>query len=385
MEIDKKFLIKCIIFYPIYLLSFFTIRNKKKICFGGGENAKYLYLKYVMNGERCIWITHKVDEINYFRSLNLEAYKRNSFKGIYHALTSKIFVFTHGISNINIWAARGAILVNLFHGLPLKKISKDDNKHKTSFWLKYICPSTQLPYHLQLSTTDYISGIFKHAFNLLPNACVNSVYPRNQFMYMTKDEIIDFLKSVKDYTSLSFIRKIRDYDRVYIYMPTWRDSEVDFIQRANFDCNKLNAALKKNNAIFIFKLHPYTKLDKADEISKYSNLLFVDSEVGLYPILPFTDVLVTDYSSVYLDYILMKEKSIMLFQYDIKEYIAKERDLYIDVTKLPGLKYFSFDDMLSGIESNVKDSSDKKEIVNKYWSKDKDTSELDKRLLSYTM
>lgn len=382
---DKKYITKCILFYPIYLLSFIVLRNKKKICFGGSENARYLFLQFKHEGIRPVWLSENKKEIAEYNTLGYEAYRKYSLKGIFHALTSKVFVFTHGASDVNLWAARGAILVNLFHGLPLKKISKDDSKHKAKMnYGKYLCPNSLLPYNVQLCTTEYIANLFSHCFNITHEACVSSIYPRNQFLYMQKEDVLSYLHQIQDKNSINFIEKLKPYSRVYIYMPTWRDTGNDFIEDAKFDCEALNEALKKNNALFIFKLHPFTQLNKKAYIEQFSNMIFADPKVGVYPILPFTDVLVTDYSSVYMDYVLMRDKGTMFFQYDIEEYTVNERDFYVDITKLPGLRYYTFKDMVSDIEKNVVDNTDKSSVLETYWTADTDTSKLEEKILSYT-
>lgn len=61
----------------------------------------------------------------------------------------------------------------------------------------------------------------------------------------------------------------------------------------------------------------------------YSNLRIIDSSCDIYPILPFTDVLITDYSSIYYDYMLIPNKQILLFPFDEEEYCTFNRDLLL--------------------------------------------------------
>lgn len=49
-----------------------------------------------------------------------------------------------------------------------------------------------------------------------------------------------------------------------------------------------------------------------EDISSLSNITYVSPELDVYPILPFTDVLITDYSSIYYDYLLMDHKGCIL-------------------------------------------------------------------------
>ena len=53
----------------------------------------------------------------------------------------------------------------------------------------------------------------------------------------------------------------------------------------------------------------------------------------LYPILPYTDVLITDYSSILYDYVLMENKGVILYLYDYQEY-TKERNFTMPFDEL---------------------------------------------------
>ena len=80
-------------------------------------------------------------------------------------------------------------------------------------------------------------------------------------------------------------------------MPTWRETRENFIVSAGFDFVLLNEILKQRDDLFLLKLHPESNLSM-EEMSRYSNILVLDKKIDIYPVLPFTDVLVTDYSSM---------------------------------------------------------------------------------------
>ena len=80
-------------------------------------------------------------------------------------------------------------------------------------------------------------------------------------------------------------------------MPTWRDSQRDCFANG-FDLQALNDCVAKQNACVLMKPHANTIIDKS---IKYSNLFFLDGNVDMYCILPYTHTLITDYSSVFFD------------------------------------------------------------------------------------
>lgn len=64
-------------------------------------------------------------------------------------------------------------------------------------------------------------------------------------------------------------------------------------------------------------MHPATRMN-FDVIGKCTNVILLDKSMDVYPLLPKTDVLITDYSSIYYDYILMPEKMCCCFLLTIK-------------------------------------------------------------------
>jgi len=124
--------------------------------------------------------------------------------------------------------------------------------------------------------------------------------------------------------------------------------------------------------LFIFKLHPLTVFEKInlDEVNKFSNLTVMDKNMDIYPILPFTDCLISDYSSIYYDYLLMKDKEVYLFPYDYEEYILKSRSLAFDYNKqMPGRRFEDFNDLLGSINTDIIPRSKEQEYIkNDYFS-----------------
>lgn len=152
-------------------------------------------------------------------------------------------------------------------------------------------------------------------------------------------------------------------------MPTWRETRENFIVSAGFDFVLLNEVLRQRDNLFLLKLHPESNLSM-EEMSRYSNILVLDKKIDIYPVLPFTDVLVTDYSSIYYDYLLMPGKEVLLFPFDYAEYITAGRDLAFDFDKYtPGKRVHTFEELLTVIRDEVSLQFDEREwIVNQFWN-----------------
>ena len=143
---------------------------------------------------------------------------------------------------------------------------------------------------------------------------LNLGYPRNDLL-LKEHEKLDLL-----FVNLEIYNLAKE-NKVIVYMPTHRESEPSFgnksVKELPLDLEKLNDFMKKQNAFFILKLHPF--VSKLYENKNFSNIVFYESQSDIYPVLKYTDILITDYSSVYFDFLLI-DKPIIFFDYDYEEY-----------------------------------------------------------------
>lgn len=364
--------------YCIYPLSFLTTRNKKKWCFGGTDNAKYMFLMtdFKSKGIRAIWFSNNKSEIKKYNRLGYEAYTKFSLKGLFHLMTSKVYVITHGIGDVNRWTCGTAKIVNLFHGLPYKKIGLDDNKHKMTW--KYIVthPSSIRPFDLQLSTSPLIETIFRRSFKVRYNEFVESLLPRNVILMKSPKEIEEFLEKIEDNDTLNAIKELKQYEKVYIYMPTFRDSQRDFIDDAKFDLCKLQKTMEAKNALFIFKLHPFSNSEKLNSFKQTRNIKILNNKVDVYPLLPYTTGLITDYSSIYFDYILIGHRRIIFFPFDYEKYKTADRNFNFGESYMKGEYCYCFEELLDLLSADKYTEILQTEIVNTFWNGHKDTDNI---------
>jgi CDP-glycerol glycerophosphotransferase (TagB/SpsB family) len=377
--------IKYFLIYPcgifIFLISLITPRLKKKWCFGGTENSKYMFLltDFKQLGIKAYWFSNDKKEIYRLKKLGYNAYTKFSLMGLFHLLTSKIYFITHGFGDVNRFTIGNVKIVNLHHGLPYKKISNEDTKHQSTFFDKLMYPTSQRKIDLFLSTSPFMTEIFKRSISVKNNNYVESGNPRNMLLLMDEEKILGFLKKIEARETISEIQFMKKFKKVYIYMPTFRDSQNDFIEEASFDFDKLNESMKLKNALFIFKLHPATKTNILKRVENYSNMKILNKEIDVYPLLPFTDCLITDYSSIYFDYILMgKKKRVIFFPFDRDEYKLRDREFNFNESFMKGEYAYRFENLLHLIE--MQDESipfiNQDDNIELFWGNHKDVSGL---------
>jgi CDP-glycerol glycerophosphotransferase (TagB/SpsB family) len=368
----------------LYPISFVIPRSKKKLAFGSfknafNDNSKYLFI-YASEHKSDLdiaWLSASRGTVKRLRELGLKAYFVGSFKGLWFAFRSKYWFFNAYTSDILFFASGGAICVNLWHGVGLKKIEfsiKDgplsDRFVKKTLKERYFHPESYRRPNYLLSSTDFQSVKLAEAFRINKSQCLNLSYPRNQILIENEEKRKIFIKKYEPQVTSEFLNKISLFRKVYIYMPTWRDSQADIFSHS-IDLKRLDNLMKEKNDVLILKPHANTIVDR-EKLSQYNNILLLDKLIDTYTILPYTDVLITDYSSVLYDYILMENKDVILYLYDIEEYINTRDFNYPFHENVVGAEVFTFDELLSCMEKENYsiDNEKRSELCLKFWGAD---------------
>ncbi|MBR4810898.1 MAG: CDP-glycerol glycerophosphotransferase family protein [Bacteroidaceae bacterium] len=377
-------LIAYIICYLIYPLSFLFPRSKRKYVFGSyrgsfADNAKYLFIYSVENGDksnRYIWLSTSRATVRKVRSLGLPAYWVLGPRGVWHALTSKYWFFNSYTSDIMFCLSGGAVCINLWHGVGLKRIEFNtvsgplaDRYSKKNKYDVFCHPESFRRPDWLLTSTPFQTSMFAKAFRLPESKCLELGYPRNWILNADEMARTDFVDHYEPTQTREFINSINGkYDKIYVYMPTWRDSQRTVFTQS-MDLDRLNGILAAKNALLILK--PHANVILTDTLGSLSNIVLTDPKSDIYPILPYAHVLITDYSSILYDWLLMERKDVILYLYDYKEYV-RERDFYYPFDEnVAGCRVETFDELCSLIESrqHTIDADERKRIVDKFWGK----------------
>ena len=345
-------------------------RDKQKWVYGasGGfrDNPKYLYLQanYEHPEINSIWIGRVKSDVSNLRSRGLNAYYYLSFMGLYHTITAGVAVCDHQLGNINSFLLGGAYYVNLWHGSSVKRVRwqnpdafvkeyhlRNKEEMRTSFTFRMML------YHVLFKRPDFCltpstiqaKEFFSPMMDMPLKDCIAGVFPRSQLLIAGKESALDFIRKNEKQETLKFVERLNQYKKVYIYMPTWRRTKSDFIAASGIDWEKLNESLNKKNELLILKLHPHTKLNM-DAITNYSNLMIYQKNSDVYTVLPYIDCLITDYSSIYTDFLMMN-KEIILFIFDFEDYVHNSNDLGNYDKYYVGKRAYDFHQLLHIIES----------------------------------
>jgi CDP-glycerol glycerophosphotransferase (TagB/SpsB family) len=351
----------CIILLTIIFMPITRIirRNDKIWIFGsiGGnefvDNPKHFFLhisKYHKE-VKVIWLSVNKKLIFELKRNGYQSYHIYSIQGFYYSFIAKYFIFSNFVlTDINYIPSVGGTRINLWHGIPIKKIGEDaadmgfHGSVKTSNILKkaYVCIFGKAFHYIHKTTHYFIACSDEHqnkmcsAFDKSKGSVPVTGYPRNDALF--------FQTSVWDTDNLFWnqIKNTIEFKYLFTYLPTFRDTRrygLDLFTPFGFDSEYIHEVLEKLNAVLIIKSHAVGTLNELPGI-KSPRIIFVSNSQlpDVYPLLNKTDILLTDFSSVYLDYLLL-DRPIIFTPFDLKEYVSSDRQLYYDYNEVtPGPK-----------------------------------------------
>lgn len=332
MKFIKRF-IELIVYYIAFLIP----RRKAYWLFGGAldkfvGNAKYafFYVNEEYKNVNPIWLTKDERIIKFLRSKGYETYKSTSFKGLFLQLISKVIIYDSELSDFAIpWLTGGAIRINLWHGVTLKQIGWDvKSRTKENILDKLRLRYLRLvgPPNYVCTTSSKLLNIFSSAFRIHKDKIIIGGYHRTLPFYYNEAELSYLMQKLSDTSEIEIYDNLsKDKRYKVIYMPTFRDGNPYYFDEAIPDLEKLNKICKEHNILFIIKAHRFTKIDISTKV--LSNITVLDKSCDVYPLLPLTDLLITDYSSIIFDYQLLN-KPIVYYAYDLQQYIKESRELY---------------------------------------------------------
>lgn len=319
------------------------------------DNPKYLYLYFLSQGMNAVWITQSIDVYEDLIARKMPVFMENSEEGKRACQTAKYAFYCVSPSDISERYIGGAVMMDLWHGLPFKKVMRDDNiNYRKNFRFRIWDILTRIPKgNMYLFTSsDGVSRIYKHAFNLSDDRILQYGQPRN-------DAFFNGLLEKKKYSDIP-------YKKVISYMPTHRNEGHTPIDCSTiFDLKKINDFCKENEILFIIKKHFYHKSEQT-ELEGYSNIIdLTNSDIDTQELLYNTDLLICDYSSTFIDYLLL-DRPIVFYCFDYEQYLSIDRGMYFDYESVtPGAKVQKCDELIVQLDRYINDQYDYSDIHNK--------------------
>lgn len=230
------------------------------------------------------------------------------------------------------------VYVNTWHGTPLKSMGLDikDNLLESQNTIRNFLSSDYI-----ISPNQHTTDIFKKAFKLEElndDAILEIGYPRIDATLKAQSETV--------------IQKLKKQGLkmtnapILLCSPTWRGHTVstpeDNIEEMEEMIEVLN---KKTDYQVLLKVHPfiYRKAEGNKKLKKY----LVNDTFDTNELLSIVDLLVTDYSSIFFDY-LVTNKPIIFYTPDYEDY-EENRGFYLPVDSLPGPSVHSIETLVDTV------------------------------------
>lgn len=262
-----------------------------------------------------------------------------SIQGIRQALSAGVWFTSAGLPAYGTGLHKKRLIINLWHGVPLKKIALlDPNLKKTArIYFKKIFSEN---YTCILTTSHELIPLMARSFAVSEDKIKVWGQPRNDGLFQKNDcrKILGQL-----------FPDLPEYTKTVLYAPTFRDyGQVQLFPFKDFDQEQLEAFLEEKNMLLFIRTHVAEQGSAAPYLGKRIRFLGNEQAEDVTGILNIFDCLITDYSSIYIDY-LLTDKPMIFLPYDRQQYLdgrGMNFD-YDDVT--PGPKPETFNDFLNAL------------------------------------
>lgn len=329
----------------VRLLGLFVKRNKKRMVFSSFGGRKYddsprcIYEAMLKDsrfeGYEFIWALGEPDK---FEIPGARKIKCDTFAYYKTLMSAAVWVTNSTMERGLSFKPKHIFNLNSWHGTAIKLMGSDINKDNTSFGSK----GKECHTDIQLAQGQYDVDIFSRVFGVPSENFRITGLPRN-------DELVN----CNTEENRSRIRKqlgIADGKRIILYAPTFReydkDSGSNCVLMPPIDLKKWEKKLGEKYVLLMRAHYEVVKVMQFEENDFVKN---VSSYPNLNELMIVSDMLVSDYSSIFFDY-SVQDKPMLCFAYDYDKY-ASLRGMYFDIReKLMG-NSVNEDELIKAINS----------------------------------
>lgn len=315
-------------------------RDRDRWVFGSAaglaDGAFLLWRRAAADGHRMVWLASSAAEQSDARGAGIPAIRKTSFRGFWCTARAGVVVVTHGFGDVNRYAVAGAFIVQLWHGIPLKRIGLDSAETVRLPEAVRAAPGGRLLHAILVrayrATTRQI-GLIPAASHVVRARLESAFSLPDDRVAVTGEPRTDVLcqgtaagRRADARAALhTLVGPLPGSARLVLYAPTWRDGEADPAAPDDETWRVLDDVLRRQDAVLLLRSHPLGAGAQVRACARVRTL-GVDVAPDIMPLLPAFDALVTDYSSIAFDAALVPIPTVF-FAPDLDEYAAR-RGLY---------------------------------------------------------
>lgn len=248
--------------------------------------------------------------------------RKRSLSGVYHYLTARFVFFTHGLY-LSPRPPRSQTCINVWHGMPFKRIG-------------HLIGKTPPSSTFVIATSDMFLEIVAKSFRVPASKVLTTGLPRNDVLVRAAR------RSQEIKAAMGIAGNIRP-TRLITWLPTYRQAVRGVIRTDgiahpsifgmdDIDIAEFGRFLEANDCICIIKPHPmaadYAMFTHNDRVRLISDQSLLNSGMTLYELVGASDMLITDASSVFVDFVLLNKPIVIAFP-DFDEY-RRSRGFSVD-------------------------------------------------------
>jgi CDP-glycerol glycerophosphotransferase (TagB/SpsB family) len=335
------------------------------------ESTRYLYEYLLVNSDlSVVWMTDSKVVLEYLKSLDRPCVMHRSVNGFWHYVRAGV-VIGNGTSYPTLLKFTGlsSIKICLHHGMgPRSTNSADEKRIKNSFKILK-----------NYSKFDYFNFTSKHTgatvgrlqFLIPKSKRIIFGLPRCDHLF-NKNYVINANQEKPLLKSLNY--QLKKNTKCILYSPTWRprSNPLSFplSSLSGFDLINFDNWLDKSDILLLISVHPL--MDDFEDFSNCTNICYLTNNpiIDINQIMPEIDLLITDYSSIATDYMLLNRPVI----YVMPDYLYYLYDfgLLEDIREnLPGLEAESLIELqtyiLRSLENPQQMNNARVKYLNKYY------------------
>lgn len=321
-----------------------------------GDNSKYVY-EWILQHRKDlspIWMTRNLNVFRQLRQQGRPVALAWSPRGAIYLLRARVGVYTNSLRDLSYspYAIPDRVqLIALRHGRSVKRVRFARKQHKISTSEQRERERESQLVRYAISTSDFVSDIQEECLQIGREKHVVTGYPRNDELFNPPPENQELLESVL---------AGKKGQKVILYAPSWRHGRdyTRFFPFNDFDKAELVSLLEQHNTYLLLRPH-VGELCQPGLVGYLNELASGNDRVvmatheaapDVNSILPFIDILISDYSALYHDFLLLNRPMIFI-PYDFQSFDKQNGFLYDYYNNLPGPNVTSYSDFANHLHS----------------------------------
>nr|WP_221446969.1 CDP-glycerol glycerophosphotransferase family protein [Microbacterium thalassium] len=305
---------------------------------GVADGALALWRIAADEGVPAVWLVASERERADAAALGIPTVAKSSPRGWWRTARARVVVVTHGFGDVNRYGAWGAFVVQLWHGIPLKRIGLDSpatlrlpralrrvlGEQRAAGLVRVLYRASSRRISVIPAASHLVRGRLESAFGLADGRVPVTGEPR-----------VDVLSQGSPGERRARARSLAEVAtgpidpdaRLVLYAPTWRDGAPDPAVPGAHEWQAIEDLLERRDAVLLVRSHPLGAGDyRPPQPGTRVRELSSEAVPDITPLLPALDALVTDYSSIAFDAALVPVPTVFLAP-DEAEY-ARTRGFY---------------------------------------------------------